>query len=186
MRAVSRPHTRDIWLWAEPKRTAVVRCGVQAVRSRVARYRTGKVEEGQHIVGDGAVARLICFAIPRPIAVWVETLDTWGEVRRCVGHQGGGLGCERGVRCQFRLYIPSTRCRLAARPDSLRWLVTIVPVMHNGRTVKPMPRPGRGRAGCAVLPPTIFIGSACSEYDHENTTTPEFVDHPELTSGRCA
>ena len=119
MRAVSRPHTRDIWLWAEPKRTAVVRCGVQAVRSRVARYRTRKVEEGQHIVGDGAVARLICFAIPRPIAVWVETLDTWGEVRRCVGHQGGGLGCERGVRCQFRLYIPSTRCRLAARPDSI-------------------------------------------------------------------
>jgi hypothetical protein len=83
-----RLRTCDIWVCAEPKGTAIVRCGVQAVSRYVVRYR-GKVEEVQHILSDFTARRLVSFAVPRWTTIWAETRNTRGEVD--LGHRGRGL-----------------------------------------------------------------------------------------------
>lgn len=77
--------TCDIWIWAEPKGTTIIWCGIEAVSCHIARYRAGEIKEVQHIFRDLTVTRLISSGIVRPATIWVETLNTGGEVD--LGHR---------------------------------------------------------------------------------------------------
>ena len=117
-RAASRSHTCDIWLWAEPKRTAIVLCRVQAVRRHVARYISREVEEGHHIVGYVASPAHVKILVPSSATIWAETPNTWGEIGDDVGgvgHWGGGSG-SRMWPTPVSPYIQST-CRGPVRRD---------------------------------------------------------------------
>lgn len=97
--------TCDIWIWAEPKGTVIVRCGIQAVRCDVARYRAREIEEVQHIFCHFAFPHPISGGVVRPVAIWVKTLDTGGEVD--LGHREREFGFT-DVRRLNQLYIPNS------------------------------------------------------------------------------
>ena len=90
--AAIRPRTCDIRIWAEPKGTAIVRCGLQAVCCHVVRYRLREVEEGQHVVGDFTVPSQISLAVPCPTTIRVETFNTGGIID--FGHRGRESGSQ--------------------------------------------------------------------------------------------